>query len=199
MKSTAKNVVLMIMLALGVVTAFAAPEGEKEVKTPAFTFKDVEYFHRWTKDDQHEFTPRDQEDLSKWSDMLTLHRYPIFVDGDGLATAANAVLENYKIHRAMVLKTDSVPRTADKPAEHLIVVLFPRPEFIEAVFARFRLVDGVATATIYSHRVYGTRIGDQMSEWLKTNGPAVEEALMSWTAFPLPVPGKPSGGTPAAP
>ncbi|CAN5306539.1 hypothetical protein BH20VER2_BH20VER2_19640 [soil metagenome] len=40
----------------------------------------------------------------------------------------------------MVLKTDSVPRTADRPAEHLIAVVFGGPSFLEVALARFKLV-----------------------------------------------------------
>ena len=75
------------------------------------------------------------------------------------------------------------------PAEHLIVVSFSRPEYIEAVFARFRMHDGVGTALIYSHRVYGKKAGKEMSAWLEKNGPATEKHLMKWDAMPkLPPP-----------
>jgi hypothetical protein len=82
------------------------------------------------KNDQHEFTPEKQEDLNKWSDMMTVNVYPDVGDGERLAATANAVLENYKSHQARVLKTRSVPRTADRPAEHLIAVVFTRPVLI---------------------------------------------------------------------
>lgn len=64
----------------------------------AFVFRDVGYFHRWSKNDQHEFTPEKQEDLNKWSDMVTVNGYPDVGDGERLAATANAVLENYKRH-----------------------------------------------------------------------------------------------------
>jgi hypothetical protein len=91
---------------------------------PAFVFRDVGYFHRWSQNDQHEFTPEGQQDLNKWSDMITANAYPDVDDGERLTEKANAVLENYKSHQARVLKTSSVPRTADRPAEHLIAVVF---------------------------------------------------------------------------
>jgi hypothetical protein len=146
-------------------------------------FADMEYVHRWSKNDQHEFTPRSQPDLAKWSDMMTINQYRQVKDGDALAASASAVLENYRNNRAMVLKTSSVPRTPQKPAEHLVVVLFPRPDFIEAVFARFKLAD-TGQALIYSHREYGNKVGDQMSAWLKKNGPVVEQSLMAWDGAP---------------
>jgi len=152
----------------------------------AFVFDGVGYLHRWSMNHQHEFTPKGQEDLEKWSDMITINVYPDARDGEALAAKANAVLENYKSHQAMVLKTDSVPRTPDRPAEHFIAVVFGRPNFIEVAFARFKLVDGLACSIVYSHRIYGEKIGDQMSAWLKNNGAGKEKQLMEWTDIPSP-------------
>ena len=161
--------------------------GRKE-RAPAFSFSNVNYFHRFTKDDLHEYTPAGQEDLNAWTDMVTINVYRQAKDGEALAAVANAVLENYKAKKGLVVKTDSVPRTANKPAEHLIVVVFGRPEFIEAAFSRFRINDGVGTAVTYSHRIYGRKVGDQMSAWLKESDPTTEGNLMKWDAMPeLPV------------
>ena len=167
--------------ALGVATGHAASAAE-----PAFVFREVGYFHRWSQREQHEFTPDKQEDLKKWSDMMTVNGYPDVDDGDGLAATANAVLENYKKHQAKVLKTNSVPRTASRPAEHFIAVVFGRPDFIEVAFARFKLVEEKGFSFVYSHRIYGEKIGDEMSAWLAANGEAVEKALMEWRSYPSP-------------
>jgi hypothetical protein len=152
----------------------------------AFVFDGIGYLHRWSMNHQHEFTPKGQEDLEKWSDMITINVYPDAHDGEALAVKANAVLENYKSHKGMVLKTASVPRTPDRPAEHLIAVVFGRPNFIEVAFARFKLVDGLGCSIVYSHRIYGEKIGDQMSAWLKNSGAGKEKPLMEWTDIPSP-------------
>jgi hypothetical protein len=166
---------------LSLVASHAAPAAE-----PAFVFRGVGYFHRWSQKEQHEFTPEKQEDLKKWSDMMTVNGYPNIDDGDSLATTANAVLENYKKHEAKVLKTNSIPRSASQPAEHFIAVVFGRPDFIEVAFARFKLVDEKGFSFVYSHRIYGEKIGDAMSAWLDANGEAVEKALMEWRSYPAP-------------
>ena len=150
----------------------------------AFVFGGAGYLHRWSMNDQHEFTPEGQEDLEKWSDMITVNVYPNTHDGDALAVKANAVLENYKSHKGMVLRTNSVPQTPDRPAEHFISVVFGRPNFIEVAFARFKLLDGVGCSIVYSHRIYGEKVGDQMSAWLNDNGPKVEKMLMEWKDIP---------------
>ena len=174
------------VFALGAAFIVSSAQGADPKTRPAFVFRDAGYFHRWSQNNQHEFTPEKQEDLKKWTDMVTLNGYPDVSDGDALATKANAVLENYKKDQARVLRTDSVPRTADRPAEHLIAVVFGRPTFIEVAFARFKLVDGKGCSFVYSHRIYGEKIGDEMSVWLRVNGPAVEKALMQSNALPSP-------------
>jgi len=148
----------------------------------AFVFKGVEYFHRWSKDEQHEFTPAKQEDLEHWSDMITINGYPDVEDGDELAEAANVVVGNYERAGAKILRTTSVPRTAARPAEHFVSAFFTRPDFAEAAFARFKIVDGTGHSFVYSHRVYGEKAGDEMKAWLSANGAAVEKALMEWEA-----------------
>jgi len=153
-------------------------------KNPAFSFANVNYFHRFTDKDQHEYTPAGQEDLKAWADMVTLLVYRNVKDGEGLAATANRVLETYKANRAVVVKTDSVPRTQNKPAEHLIVVIFGRPEFIEVAFSRFRMYNGVGSAVVFSHRIYGNAVGDMMKQWLEKNGPATEANLMKWDSMP---------------
>jgi hypothetical protein len=180
---------LRILVALAVACGAAQAKENRAADPPrkrAFVFRDAGYFHRWSQNEQHEFTPEKQEDLNKWSDMMTINGYPAVGDGEGLAATANAVLENYKKHQARVLKTLSVPRAADHPAEHLIAVFFTRPNFIEVAFARFKLVEGKGFSFVYSHRIYGEKIGDQMSAWLKANGEEVEKALLEWSSMPSP-------------
>src|ERR1700731_2651877 len=160
----------------------AAPAGVSYAANPelkrTLVFRGVSYFYRWSKNDQTESTPENQEDLNKRTDMITLNGYPDAGDGERLAATANAVLENYKNHRATVLKTRSVPRTADRPAEHLIAVKFIRPGFIEIAFARFTLMNGKGRSFVYSHRIYGTKIEEPMNAWLSANGDEGEKGFL---------------------
>jgi hypothetical protein len=176
---------LGIAVVCGVSDECYSQELKQERKEAAFSLAGVEYFHRFTKGGQHEYTPAGQEDLKAWKDMVTIHDYAQVKDGEALAAAANAVLENYKAAQALVVRTDSVPKTTDKEAEHLIVVVFGRPEFIEATFARFRMHAGTGTAVIYSHRIYGNKTGNEMSAWLEKTDTDTESNLMKWNAMPL--------------
>ena len=147
-------------------------------------FNNDDYLHRWSKENQHEFTPKDQDDLKKWNDMLTLITYKNAKDGESLAAVANSVVEGYKLGGAKILKVDALPKTEEQPAEYLIAAVFPRPTLIEFVIARFKLINDTGVSVIYSHRVYGKQSGHVMSDWMKANGAKLEKALWSWDSFP---------------
>jgi hypothetical protein len=186
MKSRIALACFSLLFTQNVVSAFLLQAADKKAQVAGFSFADVGYFHRFTQADQHEYTPGGQEDLNAWTDMVTILFYRKVKDAEGLAATANAVLETYKANKGLVVRTDSVPRTSDKPAEHLMVVIFGRPDFIEVAFSRFRMHEGVGSAVVYSHRIYGKKVGDEMSAWLKTNAPATESNLMKWDAMPKP-------------
>ncbi len=152
--------------------------------TPTLRFAAADYLHRWRDGNHHEFTPRDQTDLNRWTDMVTIVYVPNATTGEGLANFANACLETYKKNKAQVLTTRSVPATPEKPAEHFIAVLFARQQFVEAVFVRLKLIDNISTATIYTHRKYGEDVGKEMSAWLAANGDATEKTLMALDNIP---------------
>ena len=171
---------LVLLIAISAAPPLTPSRAADNRAAPAFDFRQVSYFERWSKNDQHEFTPDKQEDLDRWSDMMTVNGYPNLHDGDGLATAANAALENYKNHQGEILKTRSVGQTKDRPAEHLIAVMFTRPAFVEVAFARFKLVENKGHSFVYSHRVYGDKAVAQMNAWITANGAEVEKALMEW-------------------
>lgn len=153
---------------------------------PAFVFGGVGYFHRWSQNDQHEFAPEGQEDLEKWSDMIAINTYPSAHDGDALAVPFAIFQQGVRTYNGRVVRTNSVPRTPDRPAEHFIAVVFERPNFIEVAFAHFKMVADVGCLIAYSHRIYGEKVGDQMNAWLKDNGPKMERTLMEWNDIPSP-------------
>jgi len=174
----------VILMFLFCATVGSAQKGADSKSKTTLNFNQTEYIHRWAQNDLHEFTPPGQEDLSKWTDMLSINVYRQVKDGEGLASVANQVLENYKQQKGRVLRTVSIPRTVEKPAEHLIVVVMGRPTFLEAVQARFKLIGGKGVSIIYSHRVYGEKAGPEMSTWLKDHGPSLEKVLMAWEIPP---------------
>jgi hypothetical protein len=160
----------------------AASAAESSLKFP---FAEKEYVHRWSQKNQNEFTPLDQPNLNTWKDMMTINLYPGVKTGEALSAVANLVVVKYQEH-GKILRTDSKERTATKPAEHIIAALLGDPKFLEAVFARFVLVNDTGYAIIYSHRVYGEKAGPEMSKWLKENGAETEQRLMNFYKIPTP-------------
>lgn len=171
----------LLSLAFGLSMA-AASAAESNLKFP---FAEKEYVHRWSQKNQNEFTPLDQPNLNTWKDMVTINLYPGVKTGEALSAVANLVVVKYQEH-GKILRTDSKERTATKPAEHIIAALLGDPKFLEAVFARFVLVNDSGYAIIYSHRVYGEKAGPEMSKWLKENGAETEQRLMSFDKIPTP-------------
>lgn len=171
------------LLLLPLVVSMGTGEPQKPAAKAAFSFNGVGYFHRFSKGNLHEFTPKSSPNVKKFTDMMTVNGYPTVKDGEALAKVANNVLETYKANKAMVVRTNSIPRSATKEAEHLIVVLFPRPDFIEASFCRVMMAKSAGASLVYSHRIYGKKAGDPMSQWLTKNGEKIEKALMK-----MPVP-----------
>ncbi len=153
---------------------------------PTYTFAKQTFVHRFTKGNLHEFTPKSQPNLQKWTDMITVNDYPDVKSGEDLAAKANGVLQTYKANKAVIVRTDSRPRTEKGPAEHLVVVLFPRPDFIEASFARFVMNGSAGASMVFSHRIYGKKAGDAMSKWLLQNGEKTEKELMTLSIPPRP-------------
>ena len=115
--------------------------------------------------------------------MVTINTHQAVRDGEQLAALANAVVSNYQKH-GKIVRTDSKPRTPQRPAEHFIAAILGNPELLEAVFARVVLVDGVGVVAVYSHRIYGKDAAGPMGEWVKANGPAIEKMLMTWDRIP---------------
>ena len=187
-----RRLLLQLPLALGCLFALAgsacAAEDAKPAAKPAMTLSlgGTTYLHRWSKDDQHEFTPQRDPDLKTWRDMVTVNVHPLATTPEKTAGIANKMLANYKAANAKVLKTNSRPATVDRPAEHLVVAIFTDPQFkyLEAAFARVMFIDGAGVIAVYSHREYGFPPGPLMTKWLEDEGATAERALMAWTGIP---------------
>lgn len=177
---------LGLLIHCGVLAAADKFAASPAASAATLTFDGLVYFHRWSKSGQHEFTPEGDKDLLRWRDMVTINTHDAVRNGEQLAALANSVVSNYQRH-GKIVRTDSKPRTPQRPADHLIVAIVAilgNPELLEAVFARIVLVDGVGVVAVYSHRIYGKEAAGLMREWLKANGTSIEKTLMAWDRIP---------------
>ncbi len=167
---------------VGLILASLLPHAPNSIEEKvAFSFRGVSYVHRYSKGNLHEYTPKGKSDLKSWVDMITVNDYPAVKSGDELAKTANSVLSTYKDHKGDVIKTSSVPRTAKKEAEHVIVVMFPTGE---TAFARFLMSGGHGHSIVYSHRISGKKLESAMNQWLTKNGGGCEGAIMGMSTIP---------------
>jgi hypothetical protein len=169
-----------LLIAAFVVTATVTLAADRPL---TLSFDGHDYVHRWSKNGQHEFTSPGEEDLSKWTSMITINVHESARTGEQLAEVANGVLANYQ-RAGKIVRTDSKPRTPQAEAEHLAVAVLGDPKFLEAAFARFLLHDGRGMVVVFSKRIYGAKAGDEMSAWLQQHGPDTEKTLMAWPGLP---------------
>ncbi len=177
---------LITGIAVGVLAFAAIPPLAHAASGPGamqLTLGGVGYVHRWSKAGQNEFTPAGQSDLNRWQTMLTLNVHDEVRSGEQLAELANRVLSRYR-EAGRIIRTFSRPRTAARPAEHLIVAILGAPGVTEAAFARLLLVDGKGVVIVHSRRAHGATAAATIGAWLQGNGPATEQELMGWTAIP---------------
>ncbi|MEQ5839718.1 hypothetical protein N0A02_09750 [Paraburkholderia acidicola] len=152
----------------------------------AFRFNGADYFFRWSNDTLFEFTPPGQTNLDTWTDMVSVVVFRGVKTADDLAGAANSLLDSTK-SKGAVLKTRSVPRTPDRPAEHFIASMMAGPGVVEGVFTRFVLMDGMGYTLIFSHRFYGEdlhKAAQLLGDWENAHGADTEKALMSFAPVP---------------
>lgn len=162
----------------------AAPTPRGADAIAPVVFNGTTFHYRWSQFGQFEFTPAGQEDLDAWTEMVTIWVYPTITDADALAAQANAVLAKYEPSGGQVLRTNSVPRTDARPAEHFIAGLLTARQrdrrIHEFVATRFVMIDGHGAAIIYSRRAYGDDGLQALGPWIAANGDTVERAAMAY-------------------
>ena len=174
---------ILLFLFIAATAPVANSAAQPRAGAATLSFNGTEYIHRWSKNAQHEYTPKGEEDLARWNTMVTINVHDPARTGDQLAEVANRVLGNYQ-NVGKVIRTDSKPRTEKSEAEHFAVALLPGQGFLETAFARFLIHDGRGVVAVYSKRFYGDGASGEMGAWLKKNGSEVEKALMAWTGLP---------------
>lgn len=172
--------VILIILLFGMIVVVDSDEK----KAVSISLNKTDFLYRWSSDIQFEFTPVGQEDLKKWSDMITLISFQNVKDKQALTNAAAESLKYYESQKGIILTAKSLPEKAEAFDEHLIVVVLGSKEFLEVVFARFKMEKGLGVALLYSHRIYGEKTGDVANKWLKEFGPIYEKEIFNVKEIP---------------
>ena len=188
--------ILFLMLYLSVGSAADQPGNSLLAGKPPASVSDngnvvvylgTKYFLRSTKDGQYVFTPDGQEDLQRWTDMITLSYFPQITEGKSLAAKALEWWSHCRSMRARILDINYVPRidlmaTRDN-ALYITLTLLAKPDndYDEFAFTALRIVEGVGAASTYAHREYRTGLVSPEKDfaWAQKNRP-VDEAWYGW-------------------
>jgi hypothetical protein len=173
-------------------TAAAAPHGPtgsaaatpdlQSSATARVTFRGTEYLLRSSHGNGYDFTPRGQEDLSTFTDMLELNLYPAAHDQEALATITSRVQAIAQGAKATILRTISVSASGQQPGEHFLAAVMPTPHGVDFDAIHFVLVDKQGAGVFYTHRSYGESAAGTTSAWVTKNAADVEQQLLQFDA-----------------
>ncbi len=176
---------IFLAFALGSTTAALAAAAAPDLQSPAtarVTFRGTEYLLRSSHGNTSDFTPRGQEDLSTFTDMLELNLYPAAHDQEALATITSRVQAVAEGAKATILKTISVPASGQQPGEHFLAAVMPTPHGVDFDAIRFVLVDNQAVGVFYTHRAYGESAAGTTNDWVKKNAADLQQQLLQFDA-----------------
>jgi hypothetical protein len=173
-------------------TASATPHGPtgsaaamadlQSAATAKVTFRGTEYLLRSSHGNGYDFTPRGQEDLSTFTDMLELNLYPAAHDQEALATITSRVQAIAQGAKATILRTISVSASGQQAGEHFIAAVLPTPHGVDFDAIHFVLVDNQGVGVFYTRRSYGESAAGTTSAWVTKNAADVEQQLLQFDA-----------------
>ena len=162
-------------------TGLATPDLQSPA-TAKVTFRGTEYLLRSSQGNTYDFTPPGQEDLSTFTDMLTLNLYAAAHDQDALDTITSRVRAIAQGAKATILRTISVSPSGQQPGEHFLAAVLPTPHGVDFDAIHFVLVDKQGYGVFYTHRPYGESAAGKTSEWVTKNSADVEQQLLRFDA-----------------
>lgn len=183
--TTGINPILSILTGfLALLVAFGAfAQSSTAQAGTTLLFQGTEYQHRWSKQGRHEFTPKGQDNLEQWRNMLTINVQNSITSAEQLARVADNTLSLYE-EQGYVLNAESQPQATNNVLDHFVAGVFVQPTFVEAAFTRFTMREGVGVVIDYSQRFYGEGAQDELLAWIEAKGNKAEEDLMSWHGLP---------------
>jgi hypothetical protein len=157
-------------------TGLAAVTPDLQAPTAKVTFRGTEYLLRPRDGKQYDFTPAGQEDLSTFSDMLSLNLYSAAHDQEALDTITSRVRGIAQGAKATILPS------GQQPGDHFFAAVLPTPHGVDFDAIHFILVDKQAYGVFYTHRSYGESAAGKTNEWVTKNAADVEQQLLRFDA-----------------
>jgi hypothetical protein len=158
-------------------TALAATPDHLPPATAKVTFRGTEYVLRPSQGNTYDFTPPGQEDLSAFTDMLSLNLYPAAHDQEALATITSRTVAVAQGAKATIL-----PTISGSASEHFFAAVLPTPHGVDFDAIRFVLIDKQVVGVFYTHRSQGPSAAATTSAWVTKNAADVERQLLQFDA-----------------
>ena len=149
--------------------------------TPRVTFRGTEYLLRPSQGNTYDFTPPGQEDLSAFTDMLSLNLYPAAHDQQALATITSRTVAVAQGAKATILPSIS-GSASGQPGEHFFAAVLPTPHGVDFDAIRFVLIDKQVVGVFYTHRSQGQSAAASTNAWVGKNAADVERQLLQFDA-----------------
>lgn len=148
-------------------------------KKPPITFDGVQYVWRYAEGATHAYTPKDQVDLSKFTDMVIVKDQPEVKTSADVVQSAERLVQSYEREGADVLTKQYFFYGKEAVQECLVVVVFETKKLCQAGFTRYVLVKGKGKCFTYTRRIMGEKADAPMTAWLKKNKEAMQKKVMA--------------------
>eukprot|EP00112_Aurelia_sp_Birch-Aquarium-sp1_P006245 Seg16925.1 transcript_id=Seg16925.1/GoldUCD/mRNA.D3Y31 product="putative K" protein_id=Seg16925.1/GoldUCD/D3Y31 len=195
------NIIINVMAIVSLVIAAShlfAQEGatkekaEKKAEPFSVILNGTKYFHRYSKGMLNEFTPKGQENLNTWNDMITIFRVDAANNEDKLKELVAGLKETLKKDGGVMFFERTIEKKGDTPTTYLYGMMIRKEMHLELVSAKATLHDGVSHILMMSHREYGKPNATtaaivkwlQSQEKLKDGRAKVDVEIAEWKDFP---------------
>jgi len=152
----------------------------KAVLNSNITFGGQAYIERWSDDRQQEYTPSNQPDPERSTEMLKVHRFPSINEHSQLVNLAQALQDHYQQAGDIIIESHAITNLKQKVSEQFMVVVSGTDTQLQAQFIRLTFVAGEAMAIVFSKRFDAEKDYDGVRVWLDKYGQESERNLRSW-------------------
>lgn len=162
------------LLALACASAAAQPAILQIGGTP--------YHHRYSEGALHEYTPAGQDDLDRYSDLVTLLPSPEGMTSTDLERFTAGMVDVHRSRGGDVLSRACEAAAATHAAQCTVMVMFVHSTYVEAAVARHMAMrDGIG-AVSFSHREYGPDARRRVVAWIDSDaGKRGIAGFLDWT------------------
>lgn len=150
---------LALAFAVAPLAAAAAPPSKVRIG-------ETVYEHRWSDGDFHEFTPTGQDDLDRYSEMITLPPSPAGRTAADLERYTDEKATTTRTRGGEVLSQRCEPATPTHVPDCTLLVVYAKPDHVELAVSKHMAAAGTIVPVLFAHREYGEGAGQRAQAWM---------------------------------